>query len=151
MSYTEQQLSKLTESALAKLAKEEFGLDTGNDSKAGMVQAILAAQAEAEQDDALPGVAAPEAESAPEIPAPPKRFKIIVHNQEGVENTPFVKVGVNGTMYQIKREVEVEVPEPVVSVLKEAVIDKYEPGPDGSGTALVKVRRFPFTVLGEAA
>lgn len=147
MSYTEQQLSKLTESALAKLAKEEFGLDTGNDSKASMVKAVLAAQAEAEQDVAVPA-ADP---GPPEPPAPPKRFKIIVHNQEGVENTAFVKVGVNGTMYQIKREVEVEVPEPVVNVLKEAVIDKYEPGPDGSGTALVKVRRFPFTVLGEAA
>jgi hypothetical protein len=90
--------------------------------------------------------AAPKAKAAP-APDKPKMFKIIVHNQEGVDASKFVKVQPNGTMYAIPREQEVVVPEIVVNVLKDAVVTRmeYENG------ALVErsARRHPFTILGE--
>lgn len=154
MSYTEQQLNKLTESAVAKILETEFRLQVpAAATKAEMVQAVLAAQAEESQDSAIPAVIPPSPPiwTTSTVSSPNRRLRLIVHNQEGVENTPFVKVGVNGVMYQLPREKELEVPEAVVNVLRDAVIDKFEPGADGSGTQLTKVRRFPFTVLGEAA
>ena len=78
------------------------------------------------------------------------KVKIIVHNQEGVEATSFVKVQVNGVMFAIPREQVVLVPQPVVDDLKNAVKTEYIPGDDGRGNVVLverETRRFPFTVL----
>lgn len=144
--HTKEELDKATESKLADLAKAEFGIDaTPNMTKADLVAAILQAQ----EDDAAPeGFEEAEAEEVPQ--APLKKYRLIVHNQEGVDSSPFLKVGVNGTHFQIAREKEVVVPEPVIDVLKNAVIEKFEPVA-GGGVEITQVRRIPFSVLGEAA
>lgn len=79
-----------------------------------------------------------------------KKFRIIVHNQEGVESSPFVKVQPQGRMYAIPREKEVIVPEIVVKVLEDAVLTRYVPTGDGTAMTPISQRRFPFTVLGPA-
>jgi hypothetical protein len=77
-----------------------------------------------------------------------KRVRIIVSNQEGVEQTPFVKVQVNGDMFVLPREIEVAVPESVVEVLNNAVVTRLV---QSNGDWIEqKARRFPFTVLGPA-
>ena len=78
----------------------------------------------------------------------PKKYRLIIHNQEGVDNTPFVKVqdGNAGVMYTIPRDVEVVVPEVVINILKDAVTTRYEPS--GDTMIMRSAPRFPFTVLG---
>lgn len=146
--HTKEELDKKTESKLVDLAKAEFGIDAApNMTKADIVAAILQAQ----EDDAAPAgfeEAELEAEEAPRAPA--KKYRLIVHNQEGVDSSPFLKVGINGNHYQITREKEVVVPESVIAVLKDAVIEKFEPVA-GGGVDITQVRRIPFSVLGEAA
>jgi hypothetical protein len=58
-------------------------------------------------------------------PRPVKKYRITIHNQEGPGGKDDVPVGVNGDVWQIKREHEVEVPEMVFDVLKNAVEDRY--------------------------
>lgn len=57
-------------------------------------------------------------------PAGEKKVTIMIEEQEGDENTGDVFVSVNGHAWQIRRGFEVEVPESVVHVLKNAVITK---------------------------
>lgn len=68
-----------------------------------------------------------------EIPMPAKeeRVKIIIDEVPGMSN--YEVVGVNGTLYQIKRGVPVEVPMGVVYALQDAVMTQVE------------VRRNPIT------
>ena len=82
----------------------------------------------------------------------PKRYRIIVNNQDGVDASPFITVQVNGRTWQIKRDHEVTVPEEVLGVLRNAVYTKYEPSAIQGGLQEPKdVNRFPVTILGEAA
>jgi hypothetical protein len=64
----------------------------------------------------------------------------------------FVPVQVNGRAYQITRGRYVEVPSEVVSVLRDAVIDKAVSVNDDrgmpNGIVLRPTRRFPFQELG---
>ena len=96
-----------------------------------------------------PKVEAAEPAIKVQVETKPKRKRLIIHNQEGTDSSPFVKVGVNGTMYQIARETEVTVPYEVIHVLENAVITRDERGPDGHMVER-HARRFPFTVLGDA-
>lgn len=146
MSYTKTQLNSASESDLVKIA-EEFGLVVNRDTtpKVQIIDAILTAQkAEAKEEvviEAAPAVKEPVPQSEQ------KKFRIILHNQDGVDASKFVKVQVNGIMYAIPREVEVEVPEIVVGALNDAIITRmdYE-----NGKLVEKPgRRFPYTVLGE--
>jgi hypothetical protein len=81
-----------------------------------------------------------------------ERFGIIIdegHDQNDITEVP---VQVNGRAYQIKRGQYVEVPREVVSVLKDAVIDKSIAQFDATGMPNgIKVRpsrRFPFQEFG---
>lgn len=60
-----------------------------------------------------------------EIDAAP-RIKIRVHKTGDRNEMKYVFVGVNGVGYQIERGVEIDVPEPVVSVLENAVQTLWE-------------------------
>lgn len=68
-----------------------------------------------------------------EVPMPAKeeRVKIIIDEVPGMSN--YEVVGVNGTLYQIKRGVPVEVPMGVVYALQDAVMTQTE------------IRRHPVT------
>lgn len=83
-----------------------------------------------------------------------ERYGIIIdegHDQNDIAEVP---VQVNGRAYQIKRGQYVEVPIEVISVLKDAVIDKSIAQFDATGMpAGIKVRpsrRFPFQEFGLA-
>jgi hypothetical protein len=136
-------LKKLNESALAELAHElELEIDPSRASKADLIRAIEKAQQPREEE-----VENQENEAPPPVKTPSvnRRYKIIVHHQEGVENSPFIKVSVNGVMYQITREQEVIVPAGVKHVLDDAVMTVYRQ--EGRNMIAQDVRRFPYTVL----
>jgi hypothetical protein len=156
MSYTQDELVNLSETELSAIAGElgfDFPVDTS--TKAEMITSILSTQA----DEVVAAVApapkkrAPVKKTAdPVVEAKPvakkeRRFKILVHNQDGVDASKFVKVQANGIMYAIPRETEVEVPEIVMNILNDSVIDRldYENGKLTTKSG----RRFPYTVLGE--
>jgi hypothetical protein len=156
MSYTQDELINLSEGELAAIAGE-LGFDYNPDSstKAEMIASILAEQGEEVVVAVAPApkkrapakkAADPVVEGKPTA-AKERRFKILVHNQDGVDASKFVKVQANGIMYAIPRETEVEVPEIVMNILNDSVIDRlyYE-----NGELITKSgRRFPYTVLGE--
>lgn len=152
MSFSKEDLMSKKEPELNKLAAE-YGVDLRTDSasKAQVVEALLEAQAELEAPAEVVIEEAPAATE--EVVAAPaekaeQRFRIIVHNQEGVDAGKFVKVQVNGTMFAIPREREVVVPASVIEVLNNAVLvrTEYEDGKQVE----VPARRFPYTVLGKA-
>ena len=69
------------------------------------------------------------------IPAAPaeKRYRLVIEEEENALN--YVPVGVNGTVYQIMRGIEVEVPQSVLDVLEQARAARptQERQQDGSG------------------
>jgi len=143
MKRTAKELKTLSETQLAAVA-EDLGLQlvAENTSKSTFIAEII----EAQEDDA--GVVVDELIAEPVVVKKPKKFRILVSNQEGVEQTEFVKVQVDGVMYTLPREVEVVVPEIVVEVLNNAVVTRY--AQEGGLMVERKARRFPFQVLGEA-
>lgn len=108
-------------------------------------------EAEAMSDDELVAFlteqgAMPEADSGYQHPSKEKRVKLTIHEQEGSAGKQDVPVSVNGYAYQIKRGIEVEVPESVIHVLENAVMTVFEPG-EKAGTFVERnVRRFSFQV-----
>lgn len=134
------QAAKKSAPTTAELIEQAVGL--------GMAQE----EAEAMSDDDLAAFlteqgAMPEAESdGYEHPSKEKRVKLTIHEQEGTVGKQDVSVSVNGYAYQVKRGVEVEVPESVVNVLEDAVMTVFEPG-EKAGTFVERnVRRFSFQV-----
>lgn len=75
----------------------------------------------------------------------PDRVKLTIFEQDGPSGGDDVTVSVNGTAYQIKRGVEVEVPYGVVHVLENAVITQFDPLKEG-GVRERNVKRFNFSV-----
>ena len=141
MALTKKALEKMTDEALvAEGEKLDLKIDLAVMSRNSAIDLLLA--------ENTPVVEAEEAEDAEEPVKPTnKKFRIIVHHQEGIDASKFVKVQVNGVMYTLPRETEVEVPEAVLSVLNDAVqtVFVYEDGKLVERSA----RRFPYTTLGE--
>ena len=61
-------------------------------------------------------------------PPAPKMFKLTINSEESVEGRSDVFVGLNGYGYNIKRNMEVVVPEGVVEILKNTVINTTAQG-----------------------
>ena len=145
--FTKEELNKKKEPELAAIA-EELGLQlvAENTAKATYIKEILQAQEDDAAVEIVPDV--DPREPIEEVVVPEKKFRISISNQEGVESTPFVKVGVNGQMYAIPRETEVVVPASVVEVLNNAIVTRFVQ--EGRDLVERRAKRFPFTVLGEA-
>lgn len=83
-----------------------------------------------------------------------ERWGIIIDEGHDANDVSEVPVQVNGRAYQIKRGQYVEVPREVVSVLKDAVIDKAIASFDAmgmpNGIKMRPSRRFPFQEFGMA-
>lgn len=144
--FTKDELNKKKEPELASIA-EELGLQliAENTNKAAYIKEILQAYEDDSTVEIVPDV--DPREVIEETAEPEKKFRISISNQDGVEATPFVKVGVNGQMYAIPRETEVVVPASVVEVLNNAVITRFVQ--EGRDLVERSAKRFPFTVLGE--
>ena len=138
--YNKKQLQGLTETELAAIAadlKIEI-MSPDSISSKDLIDMILTKQ---NQDEPQLDVAQKHAKSVSDKGT--KKVRIIVHNQEGPENTPHVKVGVNDYFAIIPREVEVAVPEFAVEALQ-AKYTAY----DSEGGNPRSVRRHPISVLG---
>lgn len=73
------------------------------------------------------------------------RVQITIHGQDGEGGEEDVPVGVNGKVFQIKRNVPVMVPPSVVEVLNHAVQTQFIPQKDGSMKTR-EFRRISFSV-----
>jgi hypothetical protein len=149
MSYTESQLSAKTEKQLREILLKEFPLVVVGDmaTKQELIDSILDQQPMADSPSVEETPADPNAEFV--LPTE-KRWRLTVHGQEGVENTPFIKVQVNGRVVQINRNVEVEVPDWVKTALEDAIATISRQDPDTGVMTYMDVRRFPFTIHGPA-
>lgn len=133
-------LIQLTESQLeAKATEIGAAFAPGALSKKQLIDLI---------ENFVPGeVEEPEVEEPePEVVEDPSRkwrYKIVVHNQDGVENTPFIKVGVNGRFIQIMREQECVIDSDYMHALNNAVIEMPAHGDQPAR----KTARFPVSVL----
>lgn len=84
-----------------------------------------------------------------------ERFRIMIYESREKSDSKEVPVGVNGRAYQIKRGVQVDVPQEVVSVLSDAVIGQGVPIVDErtgieAGVEYINAARFPFQMLGKS-
>lgn len=144
-------LAGMTEMELAKMAQEMNIEVSPNATKQELIASItLMEKAKTSQVESMSTAATTTATKVDK----PKKYRLIVQNQEGVDNTPYIVVGVNGKVWQIPRDTEVTVPEEVINTLREAVMTLLEQQRDEQGRNIVverKAPRFPFHVLGEAA
>ena len=143
---TKRDLGMKSEAELLAMAEAQ-GLDVSSDpDKAELIDMLVVTKSAPKARAKTSAKAATPAETGP------KRYRIIVNNQDGVDASPFITVQVNGRTWQIKRDHEVTVPEEVLGVLRNAVYTKYEPSAIQGGLQEPKdVNRFPVTILGEAA
>lgn len=81
-------------------------------------------------------------------PPKEKKVKIMIEEQAGDENQGGVYVSVNGRAFYIRRGFEVEVPEAIVNVLKDAIITQIYQNPDTGEEVRKDVPRFNFRILG---
>ena len=147
MTYATKELSTKTEKELAAIAEElGLALNAESTSKNDYILEIIQAQEEDAVDAAEP-IATIVTNDPTSLPAKVKKFRIIMSNQEGPEETRFVKVQVNQEMFAIPREVEVVVPDYVVEVLNNAIVTRYVQ--EGLDLVERKAKRFPFSILGE--
>lgn len=153
MAIQKSDLKLKTEAELVELGKElNLELNPEAQTKSAMIASILSLSEVADEVAEEPSIVeAPEVNEAPAPPVAlekaPKRFRILMHNQEGTDSSPFVKVQVNGVMYTLPREVEVIVPPEVVGVLNDAIITRSV---QENGVMVDKsARRFPYTILGQ--
>jgi hypothetical protein len=84
-----------------------------------------------------------------------ERFRIMVYESREKSDPKTVPVGVNGRAYEIKRGVQVDVPQEVVSVLTDAVVGQGVPIVDErtgieAGVEFVSAARFPFQMFGKS-
>lgn len=80
------------------------------------------------------------------LKAAPK-VKIRIHKTGDRNEQTDVYVGVNGIGYQIRRGVDVEVPEPVAKVLEDATQTIYEFDEETQTRTLREAQAYPFTYL----
>jgi len=131
---------------LVQYAKETHGVDVSALTK----DAILSKLSDMEGKD-YANMAEPNASvksSAHAKLRKQKKIKIMIPSTEAPDGKDDVQVGVNGVLYLIKRDLEVEVPESVVGVLKNAVQTLYLQNEETGEMAARRVPSYPFSIVG---
>ena len=80
---------------------------------------------------------------------PEKKVKIIINEAEG-ESAGDVLVGVNGVLFQLQRDTELEVPQKVVWALDNAVESRYTQVTHKDGSIEMqerKVKTYPYMLV----
>lgn len=106
-----------------------------------------AEKAEAEKKAELEKAAAEKAEAESAEPLVEKKVKILIPSSSDFDGKEDVFLNCNGRRFQIQRDIEVEVPQIVVNVLKDAVKDEQITDNAGRITGVRKVQRYPFQTL----
>ncbi len=134
---TPKKLTLMTKAQLIQLAKDVFNEDVEQSlSKADMVQAILGMDGQAE-----PVVSAEKEEVKEDKEAPQKRYKLTLNSNSDAGGDAPLPVQVNQYCRTIPRDIEVEVPEEVITVLNLAVVTLMEEkGQDKDGRPIYKER-----------
>ena len=142
--FSNSELEGLGRDELAQLAEDHGHTVKARATKADLVSMLTG-------DESAPEQIEPRSDAEKAAAGRNKdRVKIVIHSD--ANDSSQVKVGVNGRMYLIKRDVEVEVPREVVSVLEDAVETHLEPTgqrEDGCIEYLERShRRFAFDIRG---
>ena len=90
-------------------------------------------------------VAPEQPETTAKAPQSAKKYKLVIHEQDGVGGLDDVPVSINGYAYNIKRNHEVVVPETVISVLKDAVMTLFERDEKTGEIRERTIKRFAFS------
>lgn len=139
--------------ALMNEAREKFGVKFDTKMKRDeMIQKLGELQ---EAEDYLVKEAAGEIKDEEEAPQGMRKVRIKIHKSDGPDGNNDVKVGLNGRAYQIKRDSQVDIPEPVFNAcIKGAVFTVYEPvtNPVTGQIEITErdVDRFAYTLYGYA-
>lgn len=88
-------------------------------------------------------------DAEPEAPKPARRFELMIDEQDNNDSNGDVFVGLNGYAYLIKRGKKVIVPEGVLNVLRESIIDKIQRNRDTGEERIVSVPRFSIPHIKE--
>ena len=151
----EVKIAEATHDQLLKFARETLGFNSppniGRETLIARISVawnkdhITVAQAAAEVSQAgqapLPQTAE---QQAPEKPM----VRINIHITEEAGGNEAVPVGVNGRIMLIPRGKDVDIPYTYYEVLKHAVMNKYDPMPDGGMNPVPReVPTYPFQVI----
>ncbi len=77
-----------------------------------------------------------------------KKYRVVIHPQEGIMGKDDVVLGINGNHLQVKRGYEVILPESYLNVLKDSKITHIGKNDDGTED-IREILRFSFEVRGE--
>jgi len=137
--------------ALMNEAREKFGVKFDPKMTGDAMKQKLDELKEAE--DYLMKEAAGEIKDEDEAPQGMRKVRIKIHKSDGPDGNNDVKVGLNGRAYQIKRDAQVDIPEPVFNAcIKGAVFTVYEPVTNpATGQIEISERdvdRFAYTLYG---
>lgn len=158
--YTGSTLERMSVDELVDHAKNEFDVivDPETMKKSQIVGYILALQDSREylkNEDAAISAGLPLPDAPGLEVGDARRVRVMFHNQEGEDGKEDVVLGLNGRVFQVKREVEVTIPEDVFNAcIVNATYTKYSQskGPDGEIiTTAYPERRFSYSMLGQAA
>lgn len=97
----------------------------------------------------VPPIPVPPKAAKKAAPAAPKKYKIIIE-EGGMQDLPFVFVGVNQDTYKIMRGEEVTIPESVKEVLDHAMTTTLYQDRNGRRSPR-RSPRFPYRLIGEVA
>lgn len=97
----------------------------------------------------VPATPTPRGRKSEEAKAKPRKYRIVIE-EGGIEDQPFVFVGVNHQTYKIMRGDEVEIPAEVKEVLDNA-ITTYMVRDNSRRLTPRRSLRFPYRVLEEIA
>lgn len=148
--YTRARLERMSAEGLKDLLRAEFGIDAGADDKPTLVDAVMRAQENDQEnhDDQEPPMSSEE-RAAMDKARMGRKIRMVIHNQGGPGGSEPVFVGVNGHGVLIPRDTEVLLSPEVAEVIRNAKSDVTRNHDDGRIETVV-VNRYAYTALGEA-
>lgn len=141
---TRDELEQLSDSRLKELAAQHFKVT--NQRRETLIERLAEVSPEKADSDAVKVI-------GPALSEPQPRVRILIPEQEGAsDGSAPVKVGLNGRVFVIQRDKEVEVPEAVCGILDNAIGHRFVPI-DGTkpmtpdNRRYVQYKRYPYQRL----
>lgn len=137
--------SSSTKKELVEYLRDVHGVDMLDGTKDDLLERISEIEGVDYRKQVKDTSAAFDTPEAKEVAASP-RVKIFIPSNESDSGKAPVFASVNGAAFLIKRDVEVEVPEPIVEVLRNAKQKTYKLV-DGE-MVMTEVPTYPFQIVG---